>query len=349
MNKSSLKSFIENLPKAELHIHLEGTLEPDMFLYLAKRNHIAIEYTSVDALRDAYNEVHNLQDFLTLYGDCTKVLQTEEDFYDLTLAYLMQMYDEHVVRIELMWNPQLHLQRGVALSCQIHGIHRAITYARNEYGMSVGLILNFLRNLSEDDALRVLEECMPYAHLILAVGLDSMEVGYPPSIFRRLFKKAKQAGFRLVAHAGEEGPVEYIAEALDVLHVERIDHGITCWKDPTVMTKLVKHRIPLTTCPLSSVKLTIIADIGAFPLRSMMNAHLLITINSDDPAYFGGYLSQNYLAVAESFHLTRDELRLLAKNSFEASFASDQEKTKWIAMVDEYCDSWNDENQSSSM
>lgn len=341
MNNSSLQSFIEGLPKAELHVHLEGTLEPDMLFYLAKRNHVPIAQPSVEALREAY-EFHDLQHFLDIYFEGADVLKTEEDFYDLTLAYLMQMYDENVVRVELMFDPQTHLVRGVELGTQIAGIHRAIAYARNEHGLSVELIMCFLRHLSEDDALRVWEDSAPFRHLIVAVGLDSTELDHPPEKFRRLFERARRAGLRVVAHAGEEGPCDYITRALNVLHVERIDHGIKCLEDPELIKRLAREQIPLTTCPLSNVKLNVLSSIHEFPIRQMLDANLLVTINSDDPAYFGGYLSQNYLAVAESANLTRNDLRVLAKNSFQASFASVEEKTKWMAMVDDYCDNYTE-------
>jgi adenosine deaminase len=347
MNNASLKSFIEGLPKAELHVHLEGTLEPDMLFYLAKRNHVQIAQNSVEALREAY-DFHDLQHFLDIYFQGASVLKTEEDFYDLTLAYLMQMYDENVVRVELMFDPQTHLVRGVSLETQITGMHRAITYAKNEYGISVQLIMCFLRHLSEEDALSVFTESKPFHHLIMAVGLDSTEVNrHPPDKFRHLFQKARHAGFRVVAHAGEEGPCEYIAQALTVLGVERIDHGIKCLEDPDLTRRLVNEQIPLTTCPLSNIKLNVLSSIDDFPLRQMLDANLLVTINSDDPAYFGGYLSQNYLAVAEAANLTRQDLRLLAKNSIQASFASVEEKIKWLAMVDDYCDNYTEEPSTS--
>jgi len=336
---SSLKRFIENLPKAELHVHIEGTLEPDMMWFLAKRNGIHLAETTVEALKQAYS-FENLQDFLNIYYEGTSVLLTEEDFYDLTLAFLNQLYDENVLRVELFFDPQSHTSRGVSFEAIMHGMDRAIQYCRDEYGMSIGVIMCFLRHLSEEEAMEALEQAMPFSDQILGIGLDSNEVDIPPSKFARVFEKAREAGFRVVAHAGEEGPVEYIKEALDVLKVERIDHGIKCLEDDELVKRLARDQIPLTTCPFSNIKLKVIDNMREFPLAKMIKAGLLVTINSDDPAYFGGYLSENYLAVAEALNLSGEDLRTLAKNSFQASFASDEEKEKWMDIVDEYCDNY---------
>ena len=310
-----------------------------MMWFLAKRNGIHLHESTIEVLKQAYS-FENLQHFLDLYYEGASVLLTEEDFYDLTLAYLNQMYDENVLRVEVFFDPQQHTSRGVSFETMIKGITRAIQYCRDEYGMSIGLIMCFLRHLDESQALETLEQAMPFRNQIMGVGLDSTEVGNPPNKFQRVFEKAREAGFHLVAHAGEEGPVEYMEEALNVLHIERIDHGIKCLGNPDLVKRLARDQIPLTTCPLSNVKLQVIDNISQFPLDKLMAAGLLVTINSDDPAYFGGYLSDNYLAVAEALNLSRDDLRQLAKNSFQASFASQKEKDEWMAMVDDYCDTY---------
>lgn len=338
-NSSALKNFIEKMPKAELHLHIEGTLEPDMMWYLAKRNGIHLAESTVEALKEAYS-FQDLQHFLNIYYEGASVLLTEADFYDLTLAYLNEMFDETVLRVEFFFDPQTHTARGVSFDTMMNGMNRAIQYCRNEYGMSIGIIMCFLRHLSEEDALETLEQAMPFRDLILGVGLDSTELGIPPGKFERVFEKARDAGFHVVAHAGEEASCRYIEEALNVLKIERVDHGIKCLEDPELVERLSRDQVPLTTCPLSNTKLQVIKDLSEFPLVELMKAKLLVTINSDDPAYFGGYLSDNYLAVAEAFNLSREDLITLAKNSFQASFASTEDKKKWIQMVDEYSESY---------
>ena len=296
--------------------------------------------TTVDALKEAYS-FQNLQDFLDLYYEGASVLLTEEDFYDLTLAYLECVHQQACKRVEFFFDPQTHTARGVPFESIMNGMNRAIQYACNVHDdLSVGIILCFLRHLSEEEAFETLEQAMAFREDILGVGLDSTELNHPPSKFERVFEKARAAGFHVVAHAGEEGSAQCIEDTLNILKAERIDHGIKCLQDNALVQRLVREQIPLTTCPLSNVKLRVVKDMSEFPLMKMMEAGLLVTINSDDPAYFGGYLNDNYLAVAQTFDLSRDDLRLLAKNSFQATFASEQEKEKWIGMVDEYCDNY---------
>jgi adenine deaminase len=310
-----MKDFIASLPKAELHLHIEGTLEPELMFELARRNGIALPHSSVDALRRAY-DFRDLQSFLDLYYQGAGVLQTRQDFYDMTAAYFRKAASQNVRHAEIFFDPQTHTHRGIAFETVISGIHDAQRDAERDFGVTSKLILCFLRHLDEYDALRTLEEALPFRDSLVAVGLDSSERGHPPGKFARVFARAREAGLFAVAHAGEEGPPEYIREALDILKVRRIDHGVRCLEDPELVDRLVAEQIPLTVCPLSNIRLRVFDTIRDHPLRAMLARGLKVTINSDDPAYFGGYVNENY----EALDLTREEYEQLAKNSFDASF-----------------------------
>ena len=314
-----MHELIAALPKAELHLHIEGTLEPELMFALAQRNGITLPHASVDALRRAY-EFSDLQSFLDIYYQGAAVLQTRRDFRDMTAAYFRKAASQNVGHAEIFFDPQTHTHRGVTMETVITGIHDAQIDAQRNLGVTSKLILCFLRHLDEDDAMRTLDAALPFRDWIVAVGLDSSERGHPPSKFARVFARARKQGLLAVAHAGEEGPPEYIWEALDVLQVRRIDHGVRCLEDPELVERLVRERIPLTVCPLSNIKLRVFDRMEDHPLKTMLAKGLNVTINSDDPAYFGGYVNENYLAVAEALSLTREELEQLARNSFEASF-----------------------------
>ncbi len=313
-----LSEVIRDVPKAELHIHVEGSLEPEMMFDLARRNGVPLSYRSVDEVRRAYSFA-NLQEFLDLYYEGMNVLRTEEDFFALADAYLRRAAADGVVHVEMFFDPQAHTGRGVPLAALMDGLERAIVRSR-ERGVSVSLILCFLRHLSEREAFETLEEAKPYLDRLLGVGLDSSEVGHPPSKFTRVFEAARDLGLRLVAHAGEEGPPEYVWEALDILGVERIDHGNRALEDDALVARLRDDRIPLTVCPLSNLALRVVDDLAAHPIRRMLDLGLLATVNSDDPAYFGGYINENFRRVAEAVGLSTAEIETLARNSLEASF-----------------------------
>ena len=314
-----MREFIANLPKAELHLHIEGTLEPELMFELARRNGAALSYESVDALRRAY-EFTDLQSFLNIYYAGAGVLRTRDDFFEMALAYFSKAASQNVRHAEIFFDPQTHTQRGIPFAAVIEGIRDAQQVAERELHVTSKLILCFLRHLSEDDALQTLDEAMPYRDALVAVGLDSAEGGNPPRKFARVFARAREAGLLAVAHAGEEGPPEYIWEALDVLGARRIDHGVRCLEDPMLVARLAADQIPLTVCPLSNVKLRVFDSMRDHNLRALLDRGVKVTINSDDPAYFGGYINENYLAVAEALDLSREELEHLARNSFEASF-----------------------------
>ena len=328
-----ITSFIEGLPKAELHLHIEGTLEPELMFRLAQRNRIDLPYGSVEELRAAY-DFGNLQDFLDLYYQGMGVLQAEQDFYDLTWAYLERAAAENVRHAEIFFDPQGHTERGVAFATVIDGIHRALTDAEAKLGLTSRLILCFLRHLDEDSALATLAQALPYKDRIVGVGLDSSELGHPPEKFERAFARSREEGFRAVAHAGEEGPADYVRGALDALKVERIDHGVRCLEDPALVERLAAGRVPLTVCPLSNLRLCVVDDMAAHPLRRMMELGLFVTVNSDDPAYFGGYVNENYAAVQDALSLSRADLAALARNSIEASFLEPEAKRALVAEVD---------------
>jgi len=330
-----MKSFIAGLPKAELHLHIEGTFEPELMFELAARNNITLPYQSVEALHKAY-DFSRLQDFLDIYYQGMNVLRTEQDFYDLTWAYLEKVNAQNVRHVEIFFDPQGHVDRDIKFETALNGIYSALNTAQKEYGISFGIIMCFLRHLDEEDAFKTLDLALPHKDKIIGVGLDSSEMGHPPSKFQNVFSKAREAGFHIVAHAGEEGPPEYIYEALDLLKVERIDHGNTSMQDPELLKRLAKEQMPLTVCPLSNTKLCVVNDIKNHPLPHMLEAGLKVTINSDDPAYFGGYLNENYEAISPIINNDKGVLSQLAKNSFEAAFISIPEKARLVAEVDSY-------------
>jgi adenosine deaminase len=325
-----LVDFVRQLPKAELHVHIEGTLEPEMMFDLAQRNGIEIPYNSVQEIREAYNFT-SLQSFLDIYYQGAAVLVTEQDFYDLMLAYLERVHADGVVRAEIFFDPQTHTARGIGFDVFMGGFARAIEEAEARWGISATLILSFLRHLPPEDAVETLYQAEPFTDQLLGVGLDSSEVGNPPEWFTEAYQMAREAGLHAVAHAGEEGPPEYITGALDALNVERVDHGVRSEEDPELVSRLVADQIPLTMCPLSNVKLDVFGTIEDHNLKHLLDLGVKVTVNSDDPAYFGGYILDNYLAVATGLNLTRSELVLLARNSIEASFMSDNEKAAILA------------------
>jgi len=326
-----LRRMLQAMPKAELHIHIEGSLEPELIFELAQRNGVSLPYASVEALRQAY-AFTDLQSFLDIYYAGASVLLTEQDFYDMTAAYLARAAADNVRHTEIFFDPQTHTARGVPFASAIDGIRRAC----EDSPVSAAIIMCFLRHLSEDDALATLEAALPHRDKFIGVGLDSSEVGHPPEKFARVFKRARRLGLHLVAHAGEEGPAAYIESALDVLHVERIDHGVRCLDDPALVRRLVRERMALTVCPLSNVKLRVVDDMGGHSLRTMLDAGLVATVNSDDPAYFGGYVNDNYLAAFEALPLDAGHARQLARNSFEAAFLAPEQKRAWLAEVDRF-------------
>ncbi|ENV79128.1 adenosine deaminase [Acinetobacter ursingii] len=324
--------LIRALPKAELHVHIEGTFEPELMFEIAQRNHIQIPYQSVEEIKQAYN-FHNLQSFLDIYYAGANVLVHEQDFYDLAWAYFEKCAEDKVVHTEMFFDPQTHTERGVEFATVLNGLKRACTDAKDKLGISSQLIMCFLRHLSEEDAFKTLEQALPFKHDIIAVGLDSSEVGHPPSKFERVFAKAREAGFLIVAHAGEEGPPEYVWEALDLLQVNRIDHGVRSDEDPALLQRLIDEKMPLTVCPLSNLKLCVVEDMTEHNIHRLLKQGVHVTINSDDPSYFGGYMNDNFLAVHAALNLSNDELKQLAINSFEASFIDSAEKQKWIATI----------------
>lgn len=324
--------LIRALPKAELHVHIEGTFEPELMFDIAQRNQIAIPYKSVEEVKQAYN-FHNLQSFLDIYYAGANVLIHEQDFYDLAWAYFEKCHEDRVMHTEMFFDPQTHTDRGVAFATVINGLQRACDDAQTKYGISSRLIMCFLRHLSEEAAFETLAQAMPFKDQIIGVGLDSSEVGHPPSKFERVFAQAREAGFLVVAHAGEEGPAEYVWEALDLLKVNRIDHGVRSEEDPVLMQRLIAEKMPLTVCPLSNLKLCVVDDMAQHNIRRLLQQRVHVTVNSDDPSYFGGYMNDNFVAITEALALTNEELKTLAQNSFEASFISDPEKQKWIAEI----------------
>ena len=323
-----LPSVLRRMPKAELHIHIEGSLEPEMIFRLAERNGVRLPYASVDALRAAY-AFTDLQSFLDIYYAGASVLLKEDDFFDMAWAYLQRAAAENVVHAEIFFDPQTHTARGVPMGAVIQGLHHACQRAHQEFGLSAQLILCFLRHLSEDDALATLESALPWRHHFIGVGLDSSELGHPPEQFARVFARARALGLHAVAHAGEEGPPAYIWGALDTLQVERIDHGVQAVHDAALMQHLARTRIPLTVCPLSNVKLRVFPSLAQHNLKALLDAGLCVTVNSDDPAYFGGYLNDNYVQLFQALGLGVHEAWQLASHSFEASFAPPEAKQAW--------------------
>ncbi len=328
----SLESFVRAIPKTELHLHIEGTLEPPMLFELARKHRLALPYESVERLRQAY-DFSNLQSFLDIYYQGAAVLRDADDFHALTMAYLRRAHADGVVHAEIFFDPQTHTVRGVPFAAVLDGIHAALEDGRRTLGITHRLILCFLRHLSAEDAMRTLEQALPHADTIAAVGLDSSERGHPPAKFTEVFARARSAGFLTVAHAGEEGPPEYVSEALDLLRVKRIDHGVRSDEDPALLARLVRDRVPLTVCPLSNVRLRVFERMEDHNLRRLLRQGLCVTVNSDDPAYFGGYVAENYLALVRALGLSRADVVQLASNSFEASFLPEAEKDAWLAKV----------------
>ena len=328
-----MEQFIVSLPKAELHLHIEGTLEPEMAFRLAAKHGVVLPYASVEAMRQAY-QFTNLQSFLDIYYAGADLLRDEADFHALTAAYLRKAHEQGVVHVEIFFDPQTHTQRGVAFASVVGGIRRALLEAERDWGITHRLILCFLRHLSAEEAMRTLEEALAYRDVISAVGLDSSESGHPPAKFAAVFERARRAGLLTVAHAGEEGPAHYISEALDILQVRRIDHGVRCEEDPELVRRLVRDRVPLTVCPLSNVKLQVFDRIESHNLKRLLDLGLCVTVNSDDPAYFGGYVLENYLAVQQALDLSKADVARLARNSIEASFLSAPEQRRWLAVID---------------
>jgi adenosine deaminase len=325
---------LATLPKAELHLHIEGTFEPELIFALAERNKIKLKYDSVEQLRAAY-QFSDLQSFLDLYYEGMKVLRTEQDFCDLANAYLARAKAQGVVHVEMFFDPQAHTQRGVSFDTVIGGLWSAVSQSKKNYGISSALIMCFLRDLSAESAEETLDQAIKHSDKIIAVGLDSAEKGNPPSKFQKVFETALATGFRTVAHAGEEGPPEYVWEAINLLKVSRVDHGVRSLEDPSLVKHLVDTQLPLTVCPLSNVKLRVFKDLKEHNIRKMLELGIRATVNSDDPAYFGGYVGDNFKAIQKALNMTATELVALAKNSFLASFITEQQRTKYMDMVDQ--------------
>ena len=330
-----LNRYIRLIPKAELHLHIEGSLEPELMFEMAKKNGVKIKYNSIEEIKAAYN-FNNLQEFLDLYYAGADVLLTQEDFYNLTMAYLKKAHEDNVLHTEIFFDPQTHTSRGVKFESVVNGIVNALDDGKKQLGISSQLIMCFLRHLDEKSAMETLNYALDHKDKIIAVGLDSSELGNPPTKFVNVFERAQKEGFLTVAHAGEEGPASYVWEALDHLNVMRIDHGVRSIDDKRLIDELAKRQIPLTVCPLSNLKLKVVSDLKDHPLKKMLDKNLLVTINSDDPSYFGGYVNQNYLEVAHALNLTKEDILVLAKNSFQASFLSDAEKQRYIQMIDDF-------------
>jgi adenosine deaminase len=328
-----IEALIKRLPKCELHIHIEGSLEPELMFALARRNNVTLPYESVEAVRRAY-QFGNLQDFLDIYYQGMSVLIAEQDFYDLAYAYLQRAKSDNVRHVEMFFDPQGHTARGVAFATVINGLHRANADAKRELGVEASLIMCFLRHLDEADAERTLDSALALPDKIVGVGLDSSEQGNPPSKFKNVFRRAREAGLFVTAHAGEEGPPRYVWEALDVLGVGRVDHGNRSLEDDALVRRLARERMALTVCPLSNLRLRVIDDIRQHPLRRMLDKGLVVSVNSDDPAYFGGYVNHNYRAVAGGLSLTRQEIVAIVRNGIESSLMTRPEKDKTLAEVD---------------
>ena len=330
MNK--IIEFIKKTPKAELHLHIEGTLEPEHLFSLAKKNDIQIPFSNVDQIRSAYN-FKNLESFLNIFYQGSKVLIKEQDFFDLTWAYVLKCKENNVVHTEIFFDPQTHLNRGVEFDLVINGIYKALQKANKEFGLTFGIIMCFLRHLDETSAFKMLDHALVHKDKIIGVGLDSSEIGHPPRKFERVFKKAIEKGFLTVAHAGEEGPPEYIWEALNLLKVQRVDHGVQCLKDQKLVQKLRNDQIPLTVCPLSNIKLCVFNKLNEHNLKKMLDEKLMVMINSDDPAYFGGYINENLIESQTALDLSMKEIKTLIINSFKSSFLKEEKKKEWIKKI----------------
>ena len=332
---ADLDAFISGLPKAELHMHIEGSLEPELMFALARRNRVEIPFASIEEVRAAYS-FSNLQDFLDIYYQGAAVLRTEEDFRDLAVAYFDRAAADAVTHAEIFFDPQTHTARGIPFAVVMAGLLAGMAEAQARHGLSSKLILCFLRHLDEDDAFATLREADPWLDRIEAVGLDSSELGHPPSKFARVFAAAAERGLKRVAHAGEEGPPEYVHEALDLLRIDRLDHGNRSLEDPALVARLVREQMTLTVCPLSNLKLCVVDDMAAHPIDRMLREGLRVTVNSDDPAYFGGYVNDNYRAVATARGLGREELATLARNSFLGAFLTPEQQAAQLARLDAY-------------
>ncbi|NKB76794.1 MAG: adenosine deaminase [Gammaproteobacteria bacterium] len=330
-----MKTFIDALPKVELHCHIEGTFEPELMFKLAQRNGVDLPYDSIESLREAY-QFTRLQDFLDIYYQGMNVLQTEQDFFDLTWKYLEKSHQQNVRHSEIFFDPQGHLPRGVSFSTVVNGISEALKQAQTEFGMTSELIMCFLRHLDEQDAMDTLEAARPYKDLIVGVGLDSSELGHPPSKFERVFTLARAQGYKCVAHAGEEGPSQYVREAIELLQVDRIDHGNNALDDPQLIRELAQTKLPLTVCPLSNTRLCVVDSMEDHPIKKMLDHGLRATVNSDDPAYFGGYMNENYYAIVDSLNLGKEDIITLAKNSIESTFTTQQRKQDLLEELSHY-------------
>ena len=328
----SLLEFIKKSPKAELHLHIEGTLEPEQMFELAKRNNIQIPFKNINEVKKAYN-FSNLESFLKIYYEGAKVLIKEQDFFDLTWSYALKCKENNIVHTEIFFDPQTHTVRGINFDIVINGIYKALQKAQKEFGLSFKIIMCFLRHLDEEEGFKTLDQALAHKDKINGVGLDSSEMGNPPNKYEKLFKKAIEYGFITVAHAGEEGPPEYIWEALNLLNVKRIDHGVQCLKDEKLVEKLFESQIPLTVCPLSNIKLRVFNKLEEHNLKKMLDKKLMVMVNSDDPAYFGGYLNQNLIETQLALNLSKDEIKTLLVNSFKSSFLSEERKKEWVNKI----------------
>lgn len=335
MNRNDFQTLVRAIPKAELHVHIEGTFEPELIFRLSGCNRVNLKYATIDDLRAAYR-FNNLQEFLDIYYQGAGVLLQEEDFYDLAMAYFQKCREENIVHTEIFFDPQTHTGRGVPLKTVINGLHLAQVHAQQRWQISSLLIPNFLRHLSEEDAIVCFGKLLEFREYFAGFGLDSSEVGHPPVKFERLFKMIRDEGFRAVAHAGEEGPAQNVWDSIRLLGVSRIDHGVRSIDDPELLNELEWLQMPLTVCPLSNLKLKVMNDLKDHPLKKLLDHNIVATVNSDDPAYFGGYLVQNYVDTAEALQLSKNEIIQLAKNSFRASFLNETEKQKWLAELDKF-------------
>ena len=324
--------FIKKVPKTELHLHIEGTLEPNQMFELAKRNNISIPFQNIQEVKAAYN-FSNLESFLKIYYEGAKVLIKEEDFFDLTWAYALKCKEDNIVHTEIFFDPQTHVNRGIDFETVINGIYKALQKANREFGLSFKIIMCFLRHLSEKSGFEILDQAIIHKDKIFGVGLDSSEIGNPPSKFKKLFKKSMEKGFLTFAHAGEEGPPEYIWDSINLLKVKRIDHGVQCLHDKKLVEKLRKNKIPLTVCPLSNIKLHVFDDLKEHNLKKMLDEKLMVMVNSDDPAYFGGYLNKNLIEIQSALGLSIDDIKTLIINSFKSSFLSEEKKAEWISKI----------------
>ena len=331
-NLDSLKNYINKTPKSELHLHIEGSLEPELMFKLSKRNKIEIPFKSVDEIRSAYNFT-NLDSFLKIYYEGSNVLVTEEDFFDLTWEYVLRCKQDNIVHAEIFFDPQSHMQRGISFDTVINGIHKALTKANTEFRITSKIIMCFLRHLDEEPCFEILDEAVKHKDKIIGVGLDSSEKGNPPKKFKKLFEKSIQEGFLTVAHAGEEGPPEYIWDSLNLLKVKRIDHGVQCLRDEKLVQLLKEKNVPLTVCPLSNIKLCVFDKLENHNLKKMLDKGLRVMLNSDDPAYFGGYLNTNLIETSKALNLSLEDVKLLIQNSFKSSFLDEKTKNNWLNKI----------------